>query len=106
VCALKKERGPYAVAGGPAHCRLHLSRARLPLPLSWRSHGGLTQISLLFIDQLFHAIQHSMQVGCGIFNVKIFILSRPTFDGKYSTTVNILEIAIGKLASSFRGYHD
>jgi hypothetical protein len=61
---------------------------------------------LLFIDHLFHAIQHSMQVGCGIFNVKIFILSRPTFDGKYSTTVNILEIAIGKLVSSFRGYHD
>jgi hypothetical protein len=42
-----------------------------------------------------------MQVGCGTFDVIIYVLSGPAFGRQYSTTVDIFEIAIGELISSF-----
>jgi hypothetical protein len=50
---------------------------------------------------MLHGFEHPMQVDRGILDVIIFVLSRPAFGGKHSTTVHIFEIAIGELIPSF-----
>jgi hypothetical protein len=42
-----------------------------------------------------------MQVGCGAFDVIIFVLPGPAFRGNHPTSVDIFEIAVGELVSSF-----
>jgi hypothetical protein len=47
------------------------------------------------------SIDHFVQVMRGLFDVKVFVLTRSAFGANQSTAVNILEITVGELAPSF-----
>jgi hypothetical protein len=50
---------------------------------------------------MLHLIKHPVQVSHCIFDLIIFVLSCPAFGRQHSTSVDILEITIGKLVPSF-----
>jgi hypothetical protein len=48
---------------------------------------------------VFYSVNHLVQTrGCA-FHVEMFVLSRSAFRSQHSTTVNFLEVAIGKFVS-------
>jgi hypothetical protein len=46
-------------------------------------------------------VYHSVQVRCGIFDVKVLVLARSAFGGDHAATVDFLEITIRKLVMPF-----
>ncbi|MGH9640932.1 MAG: hypothetical protein ACRD3Q_00760 [Terriglobales bacterium] len=64
--------------------------------------AGSSPASARCFDFAHRSIDHPVQMGSGILDVEVFVLSGAAFRGKHRAPMHILEIAIGKLVSLLR----
>src|SRR5580658_4824347 len=50
----------------------------------------------------FRLVDHRKQLSCGLFDVRVLVLSGATFRGQYSAAVHFLEVTIRKLIPLLR----
>ena len=57
--------------------------------------------SSFYIGLLLDIVYHAVQMGRGVFDVKILVLARPAFRSQYGATVDFFEIAVGEFVALF-----